>query len=118
MTDATDPCPQERITLQDLHDAGIPADAHHVMLAEEKPGWTKEKKVRRDLIAADYRVIMLFGDDLGDFIACVRARPDPPCTAPATQASRKAAIEQHAAYWGEGWYVLPNPMYGSWTTVQ
>jgi 5'-nucleotidase (lipoprotein e(P4) family) len=118
MADASDPCPQERITREDLHDAGIEADAEHVMLADEKPAWTQEKKVRRDAIAADHRVIMLFGDDLGDFLACVRKRVVAPCTEPATPQSRKAAVEKHAPYWGDGWYVLPNPMYGSWTSVQ
>lgn len=111
------PCPQERIALEDLHDAGIPADEQHVLLAGEKPDWTQEKKVRRDLIARDYRVIMLFGDDLGDFLACVRKRVVSPCTEPATQDSRKAQTGKHAAYWGDGWYVLPNPMYGSWTST-
>lgn len=118
MADSSDPCPQERITIQDLHDAGIHADAEHVLLSGERPEWTQEKKVRRDVVAAQYRVIMLFGDDLGDFLDCVRKRVVAPCTQAATQASRKAAVEKHAAYWGNGWYVLPNPMYGSWTSVQ
>jgi acid phosphatase len=111
-------CPQERITLQDLQDAGIHADAEHLMLAAEKPEWTQEKKVRRDAIAAERRVIMLVGDDLGDFLPCVRKRVYAPCTEPATQESRNAAVEKHAKYWGNGWYILPNPMYGSWTAVQ
>lgn len=118
MDDASEPCAQERITLQDLQDAGIAADAEHVLLADEKPEWTSEKQVRREAIAARHRVIMLFGDDLGDFLACVRKRVIAPCTEAATLASRQAAVEKHAAYWGSGWYVLPNPMYGSWTSVQ
>lgn len=113
-----DPCPQKRITIEDLNEAGIPADAEHVMLASERAEWTQEKKVRRDLIAADYRVIMLIGDDLGDFIPCVRKVVVAPCTEPATQDSRKAQTEKYAAYWGDGWYVLPNPMYGSWTSAE
>lgn len=113
-----DPCPQKRITLDDLREAGIAAEAPNVMLSDEQPGWTQEKQVRRDLIGEKYRVIMLFGDDLGDFLPCVRQRVYAPCTEPATRASRKAQSEKHAAYWGEGWYVLPNPMYGSWTSAQ
>jgi 5'-nucleotidase (lipoprotein e(P4) family) len=115
---ATDPCPQERITIEDLQEAGIPADAEHVMLSNEEPDWTREKKVRRDLIAQDYRVIMLIGDDLGDFIPCVRARPVAPCTEGATKASRERETEKYFALWGNGWYVLPNPMHGSWTSAQ
>lgn len=118
MDDPAVPCPQERITLQDLNDAGITADAEHVMLVNEQPAWTNEKQVRRDLIATQYRVIMLFGDDLGDFLPCIRARAVAPCTEGATAESRRAATEAHARYWGNGWYVLPNPMYGSWTAWQ
>ncbi len=118
MQNSADACPQEGITLQDLHDAGIHADAEHVMLAGEKPEWTQEKKVRRDAVGANYRVIMLFGDDLGDFLDCVRKRVVAPCTEAATQESRRTAVQKQAAYWGNGWYVLLNPMYGSWTSVQ
>ena len=113
-----DPCPQEEVTIDDLNEAGILADESNVMMANERPEWTREKKVRRDLIAQNFRVIMLIGDDLGDFIPCTRARPAPPCTEGATQESRKRDTERHAAYWGNGWYVLPNPMHGSWTTVE
>ena len=45
MADFAGPCPQERITLQDLQDAGIDADTDHVMLVGEQPEWTQEKKV-------------------------------------------------------------------------
>ncbi|MFQ5982599.1 MAG: HAD family acid phosphatase, partial [Woeseiaceae bacterium] len=35
--DVPDACPQEAVTVQDLNEAGIPADADRVMLANEKP---------------------------------------------------------------------------------
>jgi 5'-nucleotidase (lipoprotein e(P4) family) len=115
---AGDSCPQERIALDDLREVGISADADSVMLSEERPGWTQEKQVRREVIARDYRVIMVFGDDLGDFLPCVRKRIYSPCTEAATKESRREATHRHGLYWGDGWYVLPNPMYGSWTSVQ
>lgn len=111
-------CPQQDTTIHDLIETGIPANAERVMMAAERADWTREKKVRRDLIAEDYRVIMLVGDDLADFIPCVRASVVPPCTEPATQALRRATTEAHARYWGEGWYILPNPMHGSWTSAE
>ena len=114
----TDPCPQKAVTVDDLNEAGIPADASDVLMANERPEWTREKKSRRDVIAQDYRVIMLVGDDLGDFIPCTRAHPVAPCTEGATKASRDRDVDVHQAYWGNGWYVLPNPMHGSWTTVR
>lgn len=110
-------CPQQDTTIHDLIETGIPANADRVMMAAERPDWTREKKVRRDLIARDYRVIMLVGDDLADFIPCVRATVVPPCTEPATKALRDATTEAHARYWGNGWYMLPNPMHGSWTSA-
>lgn len=111
-------CPQEAVTVQDLNEAGIPADAEHVMLANEIPGWDREKVVRRNLIAKDYRIIMLIGDDLGDFVPCVRRKVLAPCKEGATMASRQKQTEVYSNYWGAGWYILPNPMHGSWTTVE
>jgi acid phosphatase len=113
-----DPCPQEQITIDDLNESGMPADSEHVLLAEEMPAWTDEKKVRRELIAKDYRVIMLVGDDLGDFLPCVRTRVVSPCTTSATGDDRRRRVRAHASMWGNGWYVLPNPMHGSWTSAR
>jgi 5'-nucleotidase (lipoprotein e(P4) family) len=112
------PCPQEQVTLQDLTEAGIETDADHVMLANERPEWDREKVVRRNLVAQTHRVIMLIGDDLGDFIECTRSSPRAPCTNTATIASRRKATWEHRSYWGAGWFILPNPMHGSWTTVE
>jgi acid phosphatase len=109
-------CPQEAITVQDLVEAGIPADSDHVMMANERPHWDREKVIRRNLIAQHYRIIMVIGDDLSDFIPCVRKKVHKPCTEAATAASRRSKTELFHRYWGAGWYVLPNPMHGSWTT--
>jgi acid phosphatase len=112
-----DPCPQKAVTLQDLIEVGIDADNDHLMLADENPGWDREKLSRREHIARTHRVIMLLGDDLGDFISCSRKKVLHPCTESATLASRQAATNEFSHYWGEGWYVLPNPMHGSWSSV-
>ena len=111
-------CPYEAVTLEDLREAGIESDAEHLLMANEQPTWTKEKLHRREHIAKTHRVIMLFGDDYGDFVHCTRAKPLTPCTEPATRASRHVALDTYADFWGNGWYVLPNPMHGSWTTVR
>jgi acid phosphatase len=111
------PCPQKSVTLQDLMEVGIDVDNDHLMLANENLGWDREKLSRREHIAKTHRVIMLLGDDLGDFIACSREKLLHPCAEGATIASRQAATTEFSHYWGEGWYVLPNPMHGSWTSV-
>ena len=86
-------------------------------LADEQ-GWDRAKIGRREHVAEDYRVIMLFGDDLGDFTPCVRKKLYGPCTEPATRESRAKLIEDHRELWGHGWYILPGPMHGSWTSFQ
>jgi acid phosphatase len=113
-----DDCPYEQVTIDDLSEAGIETDADHLLMAWEQPGWNKEKLNRRNWLAERYRIVMLFGDDYGDFVHCARAKPLPPCTEAATRASRHAALDTYADYWGNGWYILPNPMHGSWTTVE
>lgn len=65
------------------------------------------KDGRRRTIAARYCVIALGGDQLGDFsdlFNAVGSVPD----------RRMAAIRGRIAQlWGAGWFVLPNPVYGS-----
>ena len=117
-TAGDDPCPQKSVVIGDLVEAGLPANESNTSLSGERPEWGKEKIVRRDWIAKNYRVIMLIGDDLSDFIPCVRRRPVAPCTDGGTIANRYALTDEYDAYWGAGWFILPNPMHGSWTSVK
>lgn len=39
-----------------------------VLMKNEMENWTSDKTSRRDLIAKCYRVVLLVGDSLGDFI--------------------------------------------------
>ena len=110
-------CVQDQAVVDLVAEIGIATDTDHVLLAYERPDWGKEKVSRRLYIAETHRVIMLFGDDYGDFVACSRAKPVAPCTVGATRESRAESLETYKDYWGNGWYILPNPMYGSWTSV-
>jgi len=112
---APGPCPQEAITLKNLAEAGIETDAEHLMLVGERPEWNREKRFRQELVARDYRVIMLIGDDLGDFLPCIRAKPVAPCP-PSNADDRTAMTLQYSEYWGVRWHILPNPMHGSWSS--
>ncbi len=112
-----DPCPQLQTTLDDLAEIGIRPNVDRVMLSNQKPGWDREKLIRRRLIAESYRVIMLIGDDLSDFVPCARTKVMASCDLSATALSRQEAVEEYRKYWGFGWYILPNPMHGSWTSV-
>jgi len=116
--DEEDSCPQKQTVIDGIRELGVPVEPEFVSLSRERPEWTKEKLIRRQLIGEQYRVIMLIGDDLGDFIPCVRNSVTAPCTEPGTRASRSAALEEYALFWGDGWYILPGPMHGSWSSVR
>lgn len=111
-----DPCPQRQSTIDDIGEVGIETDADHVLLSDER-GWNREKSTRRSYVAKTHRVVMLIGDDLGDFLSCVRRKPYTPCTDSATGADRMKMVEENTHLWGNGWYILPNPMHGSWTSA-
>lgn len=64
------------------------------------------KDGRRWMIADRYCVVALGGDQLGDFSDLFNAK------APFAW-RREAAAETTARLWGHGWFVLPNPVYGS-----
>ena len=63
-----------------------------------------EKLCRRKLVGMKYRVLMQFGDQLGDFVQVLSN----------TVADRQALVDKYAGWWGERWFMLPNPTYGSW----
>lgn len=101
---ATDTCPAETATLRNLVALGIdPApDPQRLMLRGEQPDWVAGKSTRRAAVAANYRIIALVGDDLGDF------------TDPQSYAADRERLEPR---FGVSWFLLPNPIYGSWTNA-
>lgn len=66
------------------------------------------KDDRRWAIASGYCVVALVGDQLGDFSDLFNANELTPSTRRAL-----AASPQLAAMWGNGWFLLPNPVYGT-----
>jgi acid phosphatase len=63
-----------------------------------------DKSCRRKLVAAHHRVLLMFGDQLGDFID----------GADADNATRRERVQPYHDWFGERWFALPNPDYGSW----
>jgi 5'-nucleotidase (lipoprotein e(P4) family) len=97
---------EEAGTRRNLERLGFPLDpAVDTLLVQGKNGWTtSDKSPRRAHVAASYRLLLLVGDDLNDF-------------APASGKSREerdAIVRERASWWGTRWFVVPNPMYGSW----
>jgi len=66
------------------------------------------KDTRRWEIAAKYCVVALVGDQLGDFTDLFN-----PGGVPVPIRRNMASQTMVAAMWGSGWFVLPNPVYGT-----
>ena len=100
-------CPQKSDTLANLRTLGldVPTLESDMMLRSERPEWVGEKLLRRQQVAAEYRIVLNLGDDLADFIPGVREQTPP---------ERELARCRHRDWWGARWFVIPNPMYGSW----
>ena len=56
------------------------------------------------MVGRTHRLLMQFGDQLGDLVDIVANNP----------AGREQAVRPHLGWVGERWFVLPNPTYGSW----
>jgi 5'-nucleotidase (lipoprotein e(P4) family) len=96
-------------TLDNLRAVGLPVKDDSVFLGLgtfvkdcEQNG--SEKNCRRRLAGSQYRVLMQFGDQLGDFAEVVSNTPQ----------GRAAVVEEYGDWFGERWWMLPNPTYGSW----
>ncbi len=96
-------------TLANLRSAGLPVKDDSVFLGLgtfvegcEQNG--SEKNCRRRLAGQKYRVLMQFGDQLGDFAEILANTPD----------ARTALYTEYRDWFGERWWMLPNPTYGSW----
>ena len=98
---------EEPATRANLQRLGFPLETSvdNVLLRGEREEWkTSDKTPRRKWVASSYRVLLLLGDDLNDFTA---ARDK-------SVADRDAIIANTANWWGQRWFMLPNPAYGSW----
>ena len=95
----------EEATRDNLRQLGFPVqDAPDAVLTQgERPGW-EPKDPRREWVAERYRILLLVGDNLGDFVE----------PADTSLAARQQIADRHDRFWGTRWIALPNPQYGSW----
>ncbi len=96
-------------TLENLRAVGLPVKDESVFLGLgtfvkdcEQNG--SEKDCRRKFAGQQYRVVMQFGDQLGDFVQIVANTPE----------GRGQLLDEYNDWFGERWWMLPNPTYGSW----
>ena len=94
-------------TLDNLRSQGLPVQHGEVFLGlgTQVPGCEQAgsgKTCRRQQVGRSHRVLMQFGDQLGDFV-------QPAANTPAQHA---ALHDRYRDWFGARWWVLPNPTYG------
>jgi 5'-nucleotidase (lipoprotein e(P4) family) len=99
---------QEADTRANLEKLGLPlTNAIDTVLTKNENGWnTSDKSSRRLFVAEKFRILALIGDDFGDFVAGAYTSPE----------ERVKIADNFANYWGTKWFLIPNPIYGSWET--
>ena len=99
----------EKSTRENMEKLGFPmgGNVDTFLMQNEKPDWGSTKGTRRAVIAKDYRILLNFGDNFGDFDDRYRSGlPD-----------RLKAFDENKERWGREWLVIANPTYGSFDTV-
>ena len=87
-------------TARNLHALQLPlVDESRLLLNDGT-----SKSAHRAMIAGNFRILLLVGDNLHDFVDGSRTDPS----------RRRDLARRHADRWGREWMVLPNPMYGHW----
>ena len=81
-------------------------DIDQILTRYEKPSWDRNKTSRIALIAENYRIIQIIGDNLGDFIDGQQNKK--------SSNFRKSIVEQTDSFWGFVWFMIANPTYGDW----
>ncbi len=99
----------DQATLSNLRKAGLPVAGPEAFLGLgtfvadcEQVG--TEKGCRRQLVSHKYRVLMQFGDQIGDFVTVLANNAE----------GRQKAMAPYIGWVGTRWFVLPNPTYGAW----
>jgi acid phosphatase len=91
-------------TIKNLLKIGIFTNEDEVLLKNERENWTSDKGSRREWVAGKYRILLLFGDDLNDFVS-VKGK---------NTKERKLISQPYTGNFGDTWFILPNPAYGTW----
>lgn len=99
----------EEATRNNMARLGFPIDdqVDVFLMKKEEDDWGSAKGTRRAHIARQYRIVMLVGDNLGDFVDNYKTDVE----------ARRGTVVENKEMWGTHWIVLPNPTYGSWDSA-
>ena len=100
---------QEEATRKNMEALGFPmgGNVDTFLTSKEKEDWTSKKGTRRAFVAKDYRILLLVGDNYGDFSDDYSK----------SEADRLASLQANMAHIGHDWIVIANPEYGSFESA-
>ena len=94
-------------TKKNLTKLDIPWDQDiDTILMRGENNWDSNKGPRRELIGEKYRVLLMVGDNLGDFVDAKDNNLSPE--------QRKEIVRAYSDYWGVKWFMIQNIAYGDW----
>lgn len=91
-------------TFDNLVKEGFPVNKDNLIMMNKE----KSKESRRLDILKNYEVVLLVGDNLGDFHKAFDTK---------SKDERNGAVDQMKELFGHRFIVLPNPLYGDWERV-
>jgi acid phosphatase len=100
---------QEEATRKNMEALGFPmgGNVDTFLMSKEKEDWTSKKGTRRDFVGKDYRVLLLLGDNYGDFSDDYGK----------SEAERLTSLQGNMAHIGHDWIFIANPEYGSFESA-
>ena len=93
-------------TIRNLKSLGLPFDDNLNSLIMREDEDVRDKTKRRKNIAENYRIVLLLGDQLTDFISTKEAY--------VFHSDRKKLANKYSDMWGSKWFMITNPTYGRW----
>jgi len=93
-------------TMHNFAKVGLPFDPARVQVIGKTA--ESDKAARRKALCEKYRIVLLVGDQLGDFLSVPKETP---------AADRILLAKREAERWGRQWIALPNPTYGDWEHI-
>jgi acid phosphatase len=100
---------QEEATRKNAEKLGLPmgGNVDTFLMSKEKEDWTSKKGTRRAFIAENYRILLLLGDNYGDFSDDYGG----------SEADRLKSLQANMAHVGHDWIFIANPEYGSFESA-